>query len=501
MGSKNQRKKAPRRKKIAGFELVTTTDARRKIGIAFFLTSLIPILILVYVVFFHANVVSKDQVQVNLKVLIALSLAASLIGYWITRKIAASLAHVAESAKEIVEGGRFDRRIESTDECEEMVRLVQMFNQMTEDLQQKVRKLEHSKTLIQGLLKKIGSAVTSTPKTSDLLELIVVSLVDAVDSESGVLILCDEGEKNWKLEVAYGKQREVLIRSAEKGEEAFRWLIGEGERVEQKGQSHSPGRVSSEAFSCHSLAVRPLRFKGRLLGYLAVINKNGADRFSNDDDLALENVASQMAVAVDNRRLDRNAERAYVETIAALAMAVEAKDHYTRGHVQRVSDLSEQIARAIGMSEKDIQNIRDAAVLHDVGKIAIEDRILLKEGKLSDEEMAVMRTHAEVGEKIIAPLHAFEDLRKIVRQHQERYDGSGYPDGLKGEEILLGARILAVADVYDSMATDRPYRQAFTHEETIRQIIEGSGKEFDPEVVKVFLKVVESREFKHGSGG
>ena len=140
-----------------------------------------------------------------------------------------------------------------------------------------------------------------------------------------------------------------------------------------------------------------------------------------------------------------------------------------------------------------IQTLRDAAFLHDIGKIAIEDSILLKPGKLTPEERKIMETHSEKGEKIIAPLSTFKDLREIVRHHQEWYDGSGYPDGVKGEKLSLSARILAVADVYDALTTTRPYRQAFSHEDALRMMKAESGTHFDPGVLNVFLELISQK--------
>ncbi len=146
------------------------------------------------------------------------------------------------------------------------------------------------------------------------------------------------------------------------------------------------------------------------------------------------------------------------------------------------------------MNAKDIQTLRDAAFLHDIGKIAIEDKVLLKKEKLTPEEQVIMRSHAEKGEKIIAPLRTFKDLREIVRHHQEWFDGSGYPDGISGEAISLSARILSVADVYDALITARPYRKALPKEEAVRMIEAEAGSHFDPKIVRIFLELVRNGE-------
>jgi putative two-component system response regulator len=144
----------------------------------------------------------------------------------------------------------------------------------------------------------------------------------------------------------------------------------------------------------------------------------------------------------------------------SLAQSIEARDPYTRGHCERLADMSARLATRLGASEEDIKALRRGGIVHDVGKVAVPDAILLKPGQLSREEMDLMRRHPLVGERICAPLRTFRSVLPIIRHHHERFDGSGYPDGLRGEEIPLTARIVQLADVYDALTTDRPYRKA-----------------------------------------
>lgn len=144
----------------------------------------------------------------------------------------------------------------------------------------------------------------------------------------------------------------------------------------------------------------------------------------------------------------------------SLAQSIEARDTYTRGHCERLADMSTRLASRLGASEEDIKALRRGGIVHDIGKVAVPDAILLKPGPLSHEEMDLMRKHPLVGERICAPLKTFRSVLPIIRHHHERFDGSGYPDGLRGEDIPLTARILQLADVYDALTTDRPYRKA-----------------------------------------
>jgi len=182
----------------------------------------------------------------------------------------------------------------------------------------------------------------------------------------------------------------------------------------------------------------------------------------------------------------------YMRTIKALAQAIDARDHYTHSHSENVTRYSDIIASEMNLDTQKREEITDACQLHDLGKIGVHDYILVKPGKLTPEEFEEVKLHALKGAQILEPLAFLEGVIRIVKQHHERYDGKGYPFGLKGEQIDLGARIMAVTDTYDAMTSARPYRTTpLSKKETIEEIKKGSGAQFDPEVVKVFLKVVD----------
>jgi len=184
-------------------------------------------------------------------------------------------------------------------------------------------------------------------------------------------------------------------------------------------------------------------------------------------------------------------ERAYDETLEALGAALDLRDTETAGHSRRVSLYCLEIARAIGCTNEQLKTIARGAYLHDIGKIGIPDSVLLKQGKLTLEEMTVMQTHVRIGYELLSRIPFLSSASKIVLAHQERYDGAGYPQGRVGEEIPLGARIFAVADTLDAMTSDRPYRQALPFSTAREEIIRESGKQFDPDVVRVFLSLPE----------
>jgi putative two-component system response regulator len=179
--------------------------------------------------------------------------------------------------------------------------------------------------------------------------------------------------------------------------------------------------------------------------------------------------------------------------ILMLALVVEAKDEYTEGHLQRMRSYSEQLAIACGLSANEISAIRYSGLLHDIGKIGVSEAILRKSGPLTDEEFAQMAQHPILGQRIIAQMRFARDVGPIIRAHHERWDGKGYPDGLRGEAIPIGARLIAIVDAYDAMTTDRPYRTALSDAEVMQQLRAGSGTQFDPEILAVFLDMLADR--------
>jgi len=212
--------------------------------------------------------------------------------------------------------------------------------------------------------------------------------------------------------------------------------------------------------------------------------------FANDDETLLVNISSQTAIAIENFSLNEDAEKTYLETITALAMAVEAKDPYSRGHIDRVSGYAQRLGREMGMDEETMKILKNGAVLHDVGKIGVRDDVLRKNAPLNEDEQNEMRQHVIIGVNIIKPIRSMSALCDLVRYHQEFYDGNGYPDGLKGEQIPLTARMIKVCDAYDAMTTDRSYRKGLSRDEARKELALKSGSEFDPKVVESFLKII-----------
>jgi len=211
----------------------------------------------------------------------------------------------------------------------------------------------------------------------------------------------------------------------------------------------------------------------------------------------LETLASRAAIAIDNTQLFNDLQLsnleltlAYDATIAGWSRAMDLRDKETEGHTQRVTDLTLKLARAMNISESQLTHIRHGALLHDIGKMGVPDNILLKADQLTDEEWEKMRKHPDFAYDMLSSIRYLQPALDIPYCHHEKWDGTGYPQGLKGEEIPITARIFAVADVWDAITSDRPYRKGWSKEEALEYIKEQSGKYFDPQVVEEFLSLI-----------
>jgi putative nucleotidyltransferase with HDIG domain len=237
-------------------------------------------------------------------------------------------------------------------------------------------------------------------------------------------------------------------------------------------------------------ATLVLRTNDRTVGVLRLCR--GADQpgFDAEDRTLLAIVASQIAASLDNSRLHQQLKEQNIQTIAALAAAIDARDPYTRGHSEQVMRYAVRMAEVLGHTAQQVDHIRYAALLHDIGKIGIRDHILLKPGPLSSEEFAVMREHPTIGADIVRGIKDLRQIIPIIEHHHERADGRGYPDGLAGDAISPAARILAIADAYDTMTSDRAYRRGMTPADAFAELRKGSGTQWDAQLVAVFIDLI-----------
>ncbi|MBI5871429.1 MAG: GAF domain-containing protein [Actinobacteria bacterium] len=240
----------------------------------------------------------------------------------------------------------------------------------------------------------------------------------------------------------------------------------------------------------HTLCLVPLRAGDRALGLLMLGEARGEKRepFTPEKMRLAHSIADQTASSLVRAELFTQLEHSYLETVLSLAGAVEAKDTYTADHAESLARMALAIGSKAGMSEKELEALHFGAILHDVGKIGVPDSVLQKPGKLDDDEWRLMKKHPDIGARILSPVPRLAGAASIVRHHHERFDGSGYPDGLAGEDIPLGARILTVVDSYSAMVDDRVYKEAFSKDEAIAELRRCAGSQFDPQIVEFFLE-------------
>lgn len=242
-----------------------------------------------------------------------------------------------------------------------------------------------------------------------------------------------------------------------------------------------------------ALLCVPVLFQSRTLGVISTFSKKSRC-FLDEEIKVLSIFASQVAIALQESRHYEDIHINYFNTIHALVLAIEARDPYTRGHTERVTKYALKIGQALEMSQPELEMLRYAGEVHDVGKISIPDFILNKPGRLSPAERAVIEIHPVKGVEMLEPLEFLKPALPVVRHHHERYDGTGYPDGLLKDKIPMMARIIACADAFDAMTSDRPYRRRrLTVEEALEEIKNNSGSQFDPRIAHIFVRAIQSK--------
>ncbi len=316
-----------------------------------------------------------------------------------------------------------------------------------------------------------------------------------MDAEVGSLLLVDEQTNELFFDVALGDRGEQLKQiRLRMGEGIAGWVAVNDQPALVNDVANDPRHLKRVQhitnFVTRNMLCVPVRSRGRVIGVLEAINKREGD-FTEQDLDDFWTLANQVAVALENASLYSGLQEAFLETAEALAAAVEKKDPYTGGHIKRVVGYSLAIARHLPQPLPDLDQLKLAAVMHDIGKIGIKDSVLLKEGKLTADEVAHMKEHPIVGDDILGHIERMQGVRKTMRAHHEKWDGTGYPDGLKGEAIPLHARIILVADTLDAITSDRPYRKAADLATAMEEIRRFSGKEFDPVIAEAFFRACE----------
>lgn len=338
---------------------------------------------------------------------------------------------------------------------------------------------------------ELSAIINSSLEISLIKERAIETAVRLCGAEAGSLILRDSETRELFFEVAFGEKGEILkqVRLAP-GQGIAGWVAENDEPVIIHNVRRDPrfffGADEKSDFQTKNMICVPLKSKDNVLGVLQVINKTRG-RFTQENQRMLMALSNQVAVAIENANLYTELRETFFGTAEALAETIEKRDPYTGGHTKRVMSTSISIGRRMGLSAKEIENLRLSAILHDIGKIGVRDDVLLKQGKLNDEERNEMKKHPLFGYEILSHVNRLRDVLPGVRSHHEMWDGSGYPDGLRGAEIPGAARIIAVADSFDAMTTDRPYRKALPETDAFEELRRCAGTQFAPEAVEAFF--------------
>jgi HD-GYP domain-containing protein (c-di-GMP phosphodiesterase class II) len=348
-------------------------------------------------------------------------------------------------------------------------------------------------------LYEVGKSITSTLHLDEVLALITKKAAKIMNASACSLRLLNRSGRELLLKSSYGfdsKKFHKIKNSLKVGES----IAG---RVVKNGRPYIINDLTKERLykypkivrqkGLRSLLTVPLVQKDKIIGVLSIYNIKVSE-YTEEDVRLLSMFASQAAIAIENARLFEQAETGYLNTIKTLSNIIDAKDSQTFGHSERVMERCMDIADALRIPEQEKEVLKYAGLLHDIGKIGIDVGILRKPSKLSKDEWKVMTMHPVVGSGIVEQIGFLDNLAPIILHHHERYDGKGYPSKLKKENIPLGARILSVVDAYESMVSDRPYRKALSFKKVRQELLDGAGTQFDPKIVKVFLKTLKREE-------
>jgi putative nucleotidyltransferase with HDIG domain len=369
------------------------------------------------------------------------------------------------------------------------------------DLEKWTSKLKRIEDKVErlALLSRLSQILNSSLEQPEVRKRAMEAATQLMKAQVGSLLLIDEKRGKLYFEVALGDKGEaVKTTTLNIGEGIAGWVAQKGKPliVNQPERDARFYKVMDGItnFKTRNLICVPVKVKKKVIGVLEAINKRDGADFDEEDLSLFASLANQVAIALDNSRLYQEQEEMFFQTAESLADAIEKRDPYTGGHTQRVTLYSLAIARYLPMSPIEKKWLKIAAVLHDIGKIGIEDQILKKPARLSPEEYDVIKHHSDLGAEIIEHIRQLKEIIPGVKFHHEQVDGRGYPNGLKGEDIPFLAKIVSVSDTYAAMTTDRPYRKALTKGAAVQELKRCAGSQFDRKVVAAFMKAYRKGE-------
>lgn len=362
----------------------------------------------------------------------------------------------------------------------------------------KLKRIEE-KTERLALLSHLSQILNSTLDHREIRRRAMKAATRLMRAEVGSLLLVNEARRKLYFEVALGDlEEEIKTIFLDLGQGIAGWVAQHGKPLIVNSPEKDPrffkGVDERTEFKTRNIICVPVKVKAKTMGVLEAINRQEKGGFTREDLSLLTSLADQVAIALDNSRLYQELEETFLQTADSLADTIEKRDPYTGGHTQRVTSYSLAIGKYLQLKPLERKRLKIASALHDIGKIGIEDHILKKPERLSPEEFDVIKRHSNMGAKIIEHIWQLREIVPGVKYHHEHVDGMGYPDGLRGEEIPVLAKIVAVADTYDAMTTDRPYRKAMDKGAAIEELKKCSGTQLDQGVVEAFLQAYQRGE-------
>jgi len=414
------------------------------------------------------------------------------LNWWIVRSVTTPLGALTTSTRRLAEGD-FSAKVE-TDGPAEVAELAENFNRMTDSLSERSDALT-KKVLELATLYEMSRSLGLTLDLEALLESVLESALRIFEAEIGYIILTDRESGALSVTAAHGID---TVRPGDRltANSMSEWVIREGRPLIFNPATADLRDREPESFSGAVAALCvPLQTNEGPIGSITVGTRDQGRRFTGDDVRLLATIANHVTIAIGNIGLFSSVQEAYLATVRALAAAVDAKDPYTRGHSEGVASYALKIGSQLGLSQEQMTALEMSAYLHDIGKIGISEDILLKPGKLTEAEMSQMRHHPLIGANILKPVAFPWPIAPVVRHHHEHYDGTGYPAGLRRDEIPMLARVLTVADAFEAMVADRPYRRGRSDQEAMLELRRCAGTQFDPRIVEAFEEALNTGEW------
>lgn len=353
-----------------------------------------------------------------------------------------------------------------------------------------------------GSMLECGSELAASTDLDSTILHTLRSAVQETGASCGYVMLLDDLERQTLVtEAAYGKDGEFEFPErlqVGEGMSGYVAKVGQPIAVSDSSQEHHDFdgiTTGVKSAACVPLSIRTYSGGGeaasdQILGVMTLLDTSHTQAFSDEDMELLRSLGALISVAVSSARMEERRRTTFLLTLESLATALEARDEYTRGHSQRVCEVSLMIGEQLGVGPDAMEELRVGTILHDIGKIGVPDAILNKRSRLTDEEFATMKSHPVIGYEICKPLMLSEGVLMIIRNHHEKLDGSGYPDGLKGGELPLSLRIVCVADAFDAMSSRRPYRSVMETSSVLAELSKGAGTQFDPVVVEHLKEIM-----------